>query len=372
VTRRSTSWFTIALAVAAGAAVIEIVRMLTSADPLIPSSRDFTRAERTAKEVQRSELRGLPPPEGQWIGGNGVVEPGQGETRVAATVAGRVAQILVAEGQVVTVGQPVLELESATEQAALAVAEAEVEIASAELLGLMAGSRREQVQAALAHAKAAKARSYQAAMDLRQLEAAGPQGGVSAAALSQAKTEAQAARAEYDEAEARRQEAVQGARQEEIRIAEARRLAAEARRDEAHTRLVQRTVTAPASGTVLVVKIRAGEHANPAGEPLLLLGDLEHLAVRVDIDERDIARVRQGGEARVRASSHPNLEARGEVVDIGHRMGRRNVRSDDPAERVDTRILEVTVQLEPSAPFKVGERVMAFLEAAPPLSPAAH
>ena len=54
------------------------------------------------------------------------------------------------------------------------------------------------------------------------------------------------------------------------------------------------------------------------------------------------------------------------MLEIGRRMGRKNVRTDDPVERNDTKILEVLVELAPppaDRPLFVGQRVIAFLDA---------
>jgi hypothetical protein len=46
-------------------------------------------------------------------------------------------------------------------------------------------------------------------------------------------------------------------------------------------------------------------------------------------------------------------------------MGRRNVRTDDPTERTDTKILEVVLELEDPADLVPGLRVMSFVERGP-------
>lgn len=43
-------------------------------------------------------------------------------------------------------------------------------------------------------------------------------------------------------------------------------------------------------------------------------------------------------------------------------MGRKNVRTDDPTERNDTKILEVVARVDPGAPLVVGQRVIAMIE----------
>ena len=49
-------------------------------------------------------------------------------------------------------------------------------------------------------------------------------------------------------------------------------------------------------------------------------------------------------------------------------MGRKNVRTDEPTERIDTRILEVVVELETRDALIVGQRVMGCVS---PVEPSA-
>jgi HlyD family secretion protein len=42
-------------------------------------------------------------------------------------------------------------------------------------------------------------------------------------------------------------------------------------------------------------------------------------------------------------------------------MGRKNVRTDDPAERNDTKILEVVIAVDAPAGLVVGQRVVCYL-----------
>jgi len=50
------------------------------------------------------------------------------------------------------------------------------------------------------------------------------------------------------------------------------------------------------------------------------------------------------------------------VVEVGKRMGRKNIRTDDPVERIDTKILEVVVQLNQRDGLVPGLRVVGYIE----------
>ena len=45
----------------------------------------------------------------------------------------------------------------------------------------------------------------------------------------------------------------------------------------------------------------------------------------------------------------------------GRRFGRKNIRTDDPVERNDTKVLEVVIDLERADKLIVGQRVRSFI-----------
>ena len=51
----------------------------------------------------------------------------------------------------------------------------------------------------------------------------------------------------------------------------------------------------------------------------------------------------------------------GKVVRVGEQLGRKNIRTDEPTERVDTKILPTLLELENGAPLPAGLRVDAFI-----------
>jgi hypothetical protein len=49
------------------------------------------------------------------------------------------------------------------------------------------------------------------------------------------------------------------------------------------------------------------------------------------------------------------------VVRIGEELGRKNVRTDEPTERVDMKILETLVELDNGVELPIGLRVNAYI-----------
>ena len=61
------------------------------------------------------------------------------------------------------------------------------------------------------------------------------------------------------------------------------------------------------------------------------------------------------------ADTYGNKRFPGRVVRIGQELGRKNVRTDEPTERVDNKILETLVELDNDVDLPVGLRVNAFI-----------
>jgi len=164
-------------------------------------------------------------------------------------------------------------------------------------------------------------------------------------------------------AEARAQAARVGSRAEDVTAARAAVASAETRLAQARATLERRRIRAPYEGEVLQVKARAGEYYTPgASEAPVVLGDTRRLRVRMDVDERDIGRVKLGQGAYAVADAFPGVRFTGKVAEIGRRMGRKNVRTDDPTERIDTKILEVVIDLDEATRLLPGLRVTSYIE----------
>lgn len=300
-------------------------------------------------------------PEGEWLGGLGIVEPARPAVRLSLTVSGRIARILVEEGERVEAGQTLLQLASATQQAALETAEAEVTVARSELRRARRGLRREDLEAITGDMEAARARAALSRGVLTRLEAASAAGGVTTDEIERARRQAEADASSVQSAEARVEAGRRGS-PVDVQVAHAKLLAAIARRDEAQATLAERTLTAPLSGEILQVRFREGEYIEPGrDEAVVVMGDTSSLRARIDVDERDIARLEIGARAMVTVDALPGRRFPGRVVEVGRLMGRKNVRTDEPTERLDTKILEVVVDLGQQRALIVGQRVMGYL-----------
>lgn len=353
-----------ALVVGGAFAISSIYRAVTAGPATVPRKNDLVKAERIIPPQGPGGDLKIETPTGDLLAGNGLVETYGKETKVAAQVAGVVAAIFVKEGERVEAGKLMLELANEPEKAALVSAEAAIHQAEAELAKVQGGSRAEEIEAAERESAAAKARADLSARVLSRLAPLGASGAASGDEVDRARLAA-AADLEASKASLARAALVhRGSRWEDVALQRAKVATATAQRDEAKVRLERLVLKAPTAGDVLQVKFRVGEYYQPTGvEPLFVLGDTTKLRVRMDLDERDVGRVVVGAPAFVTADAFPGRRFSGKVMEIGHRMGRKNVRSDDPIERIDTKILEVLLDLDDAKDLVPGLRVLAYATA---------
>lgn len=122
-------------------------------------------------------------------------------------------------------------------------------------------------------------------------------------------------------------------------------------------------VRAPFDGTVLNVFARVGETAGPdAGRPLMAFGDLSHMRVRAEVEERDVDKVQVGQRVIVKADAYPDREFEGTVTEVASALGSPRITSRGPRRPNDVDVLEVVADLDGSPPLLTGMRVDVFFK----------
>ena len=134
-----------------------------------------------------------------------------------------------------------------------------------------------------------------------------------------------------------------------VQAAEARLANARAEVDSAKVDIDLLTVRAPITSEILQVNIRPGEFA-PSGvtaQPLILLGNLDRLHVRVDIDENDAWRFSKESSAvaYIRGNSDLKVGIRFEYME--HYVVPKRSLTGESTERVDTRVMQVVYSFDP-------------------------
>ena len=295
------------------------------------------------------------------MAGVGIVEPSSETILLGTQVGGIVAQVMVKEGDRVTKGQPLIEIDARDADARLAAARAKVETAKsrvaaaeARVAQLVARPRAEDLAEAKALVDARAAALSDAKGRLERLLKVTDRG---TTANEQPTLEFSVALADANLADARAKLArVEiGTYPEDLAVARSDVRTAESELAGTEAELAQSTtardlliVRAPIDGTVLKLDARPGEYkaAGPNASALLRLGDLTTLHVRTDIDELDSWRFDTSGEAVASIRGGSKLQVPLRFVRIVPDIAPKRTLTGENSERIDTRVMQVIYALE--------------------------
>ncbi|MGB4859124.1 MAG: efflux RND transporter periplasmic adaptor subunit [Dokdonella sp.] len=304
------------------------------------------------------------------VAAGGLVEPAGEERVVIPTVSGRLIRVAIDEGDSVKRGQVLAEIDNAEQIASIAAADAQIALRESELLRLRNGARREDIAQAQAALEASQARERIATSELKRRESIADRKLLSMEQLEQSRAQFAVAKADRLASDAALTLLRNGARSEDLTSAEAAVAAAKAEKDRAEAAYEKTLIRSPIDGVVLKRDLREGETLVALSPlPLARIGDISHLFVRADIDELDIGHVKEGQPAKVTSDAFPDQVFEGTVRHVSRRMGRRNLVSDNPAQKQDTKVLETLIELSGQPQLPVGLRVDVVIDITPQSSP---
>ncbi len=321
----------------------------------------------------------------------GVVEAISEEIEVGAEISGKIRQVLVEEGVQVVKGQTIAVLENADFEAQIAAAKTQIETlrrqketanarlvqTQAERARIVNGARSEERREARADYESTLPDVENARREFERRRRLFESGDVSREELERARTAYENAAKQSAAREAKFKVVDADARADDLQKADAAiRLAeaqirefdallreAEARVRTAEANFEKTLVRAPISGVILRKRMKDGESVAPENQTgIVTIADVSALRVRVDLDERDVAKIRENQTAFVTADAYGAQKFYGRVVKIGQILGRKNFRTDRPTEKVDTKILEVLIELDANQKLPLGLRVDSFIE----------
>ena len=316
-----------------------------------------------AAAVEKSALGRVAAVAPDVVSAQGKVEPVSEEIKIGAQVEGTLREVPVEEGEHLRCGETIAVVDNADFAARVAGARATVALRQAELDRVINGAREQEREEAAAAVEEAAAVLENARSEWQRKQSLLATGDIS-------RSEEERAEREYRVAEARLHEAAKHhafvdapARVDERERAQAELEVARAQLGEAQALLEKTIVRAPFDGTVLKRYRKAGETVSNKGDtPIVSFGNDARLRVRVDVDETDIAKVRVGDRAWFTAEAFGAEKFSGRVVRVGRELGKKNIQTDDPAERIDTKILETLVDLDGRPPLPPGLRMDSFIQ----------
>jgi HlyD family secretion protein len=309
----------------------------------------------------------------------GRVEPSSGAIKIAAPVMDVIAQVLVKVNDKVFAGEPLIRLTDNEARARLAAAEAQVAFRLRARNDETAPPRRtarRRAKDAVADADKAAARrraedavanadnavvEAQAALDKASIDRrAGRGSDVDREAARTALSRAQE-RLKQQKAELRRIEA--DASTPRPNVADGQVNVARAELAAAAAAIGKLTIRAPIAGTVLQVNAKPGELASPSSaQPLLVIGDVSALRVRVELEERDFGQIKIGQPVLVRAAAFRGREFAGKVSFIAPIVEQGRIYAREQRNVTDVDVVEVLVDLTQAAPLAVGMKVDVYFQ----------
>lgn len=294
--------------------------------------------------------------------GPGLVEALSEEVRVSAQIGGRLERVVVDEGDRIKAGDMLAVIDNRDYKARVASAESELRLREAELRRVINGARSQERQEAAASLVEADAVLQHAITEQDRQHNLLEAGASPRADADSADRTARVARARVDAARERVDLINADAREEDRSRGEAEVSLARARVDEARAQYDKTFIRSPIDGVILRRLRKAGESVSTQFDsPVVTLANDAVRRVRVDVDETDVASVAVGRPAYVTADAFGDRHFPGHVVRVGQSLGRKNVRTDEPTERVDTKVLETLVELEDGHELPLGLRVQAFI-----------
>ncbi len=154
-------------------------------------------------------------------------------------------------------------------------------------------------------------------------------------------------------------------KEHDVIVAQAQLEAARAQVAQNKVQLERMTVVAPRAGTILQVNVRAGEYASATPKsPAMVLGDMDRLQVRADVDEQNAPRLQAGQNATAYLKGDTTRPIELQFVRIEPYVVPKISLTGSSTERVDTRVLQVIYSFErpKDRSVYVGQQVDMFVK----------
>ncbi len=251
--------------------------------------------------VQRLELSG------EVVAGDSVV--------IAATKEGPIAYCPWREGDTVTAGDKLVEIDRDVHRAEVQAAEAALAVARAKLADLKAGARPEEIDKAEANVRRWQATLNEARRSYERQEQLIAEDFTSQQSVDQARERMDVAEAELAAAREALGMLKAGPTQTEIAVQESAVEEASARLALTKAHLSECVITAPFDGVITAVHVRPGDLATPRS-PLIEMYAPDSLVIRFSVPEAHSSAMRAGLRLRVTLDAMTGRKLTAEVVRV--------------------------------------------------------
>ena len=307
----------------------------------------------------------------QTVAAIGRVEP-YTEVTLANKIPGRIREVLVREGDLIKRGQVVIRFDDAEPAAGVLMAEARIRTAQADVrraaravesararwIEAKSGARPQEIERARAELAEAKEQQQFSEVERARMKRLMDSGFVARAQYDAEATNAEVWRARVRVAQENLNLLLAGPKAEkvaaawaqvqeaeaELRRAESQVQQAQAELGVARATLGSTVVESTVDGKVTRKLVEPGE-AVDVSMPLMVLGDLQKVIVKAEVDETDVGKLSLGQKAEISADAYPGRVFSGLVYEIGQAVGKRKVRPEDPAKIQDMKVLETKIEV---------------------------
>ncbi len=282
------------------------------------------------------------------VGALGRLMPEDDTTTLALPFASgdaRVARLLVHEGQRITTGQLVAELDNLPQRLAQRATAAAELAAKQAALDQARSAARLSLAEAIADNDRARAAHLLANRELMRVSELAKVGMTTRSQLDQAQSKAAQAAADQAKVAAaiQRFSGRDSDAQPDVQLAIRNLAVAKAALAQAEQELAGARVLASLDGTVIAIHVRVGEKAGDRG--IATLGNTDRMAAELEVYQTDIRNVALG-QAVVLTAASLDAPLTGTVSRIGLEVGRQAVLAADPDSNTDARVVKVRVALD--------------------------
>ena len=303
------------------------------------------------------------------VAGAGIVEAASENIAIGPVVPGVVKEVYVQVGDAVKQGQPLFRVDDRDLRSQLVKARAAHASADARLERLRSFPRPEEippVQAALAADEQLLADATNQFNTMQRIVTTDPRA-VSMDDVDRRRFAVTVAEARVAKSRAELALLKAGSWSSDIAVQTAEVASAQADIESINVELERRITLSPIDGRVLQFKVRPGEFAQAADTtPLALIGKVDVLHVRVDVDENDAWRISPGARAEATVRGNRDLRTQLKFVRIEPFVVPKRSLTGESTERVNTRVLQVVYSFDPAAlpNVYVGQQMDVFIESA--------
>lgn len=274
----------------------------------------------------------------------GMIESTQ-EVEISSQIQGVVDQMMVVEGDTVTINQPLIRLAAEKIRARVQLAEAAQSEARAALAEQERGFRREDIAGAKSALARATVIAEQAAREAERQQRLLEKGATARVDWERAEEQRKIALAQRSELAAALEKVETGMRQETIEQARANLEKATADLAYQRSLLADYIITSPMEGLV-ISRERDEQEFVDIGTPLLTLIDPTRLRVHAEVEETDFGRVSLGQAVEVTADPFPGKIFRGQVTRVFPTVNKKSQRTFDPMASFDINSQKIYIELE--------------------------